>query len=1071
MNANLPAKLARMILSVSFLYLASLSQTHAASPTLVAYWDFNSASDPAKTLDKIYAFEGQVQNGAAFTADQGGHTGLAGDRAMDFGPDSNLQVVRVSHVPFLGAAAAQDQITIAFWQKLTQIANVSAFWGVSPSSNNGERGIQAHTPWGDNNIYFDTAGCCDAGTQRINKDVSAFDPTFDFTQWHQLTFVKNGSVKQVWLDGRLFLQGTNTAPLPSDFTRLMIGAGENADNSLQGMEDDFAVFVGALDGASIGLLAGGTAPDKLPGITVSTGPLIGAAIGSPFGFALDIGETAANPILPSTLSLTLDGSAVTASSVTKVGQITTVLYNLPANGYFPPGSAHTLNVSVQDTQGTVTPASRMFTIVAAYTLIPPSWKVTPDTSKPGFVWNYFANRDPANTGNSNARAEADLAGQAVDSTGALLPNLGDPNVVGAALAAAAPANPVNAPLHFEISGVINLNKNPSVERGDFTTVNGHTDEQEPGVPSTDATTDGQAAEILTYLTLPAGTIQMGVNSDDGFSTASGPNPRNVFERVGLGAFDAGRGAADTLFFIAVQEAGTYPFRTIWENGGGDSNIELFTVKPDGTKVLVNDVANGGIPAYRATTAPAVPYVKAVIPLPVPRQVEKSSRSVSVVLADGDNPVNDNSVTLQIDGKSMPFTKTRQQNLLTVDTGVLGGLHLSGESHTAVLTFQDTGTYSRTQQWTFYNLENLILPASPVTGENFDSYPEATDPTTAAPPGWTLTNYSWLETGASGFGANGGAVWDLTAQANDPFLNWCMIDTNTAATLESEILDNYQAQTINGIPLTNGWMSGNCLFAASDSRARRCSVGGTDLPNDYAPQIQIAVSAPFNLATVTNPVLTFSSGVRISGNGEEDALEYSVDNGANWLPAIFMFNANRLFYQSDGSYDAVKILTNVWPDVAKFPVVQDPTTRDFISAGPRGQKFGDVLATPISAALAPFIANRNDTALSRKVEAIRLPAASKKSQVRLRFTHYGSCGWEWAVDNIAFYDIAPTVAAQPRISSIAISNGQVTVQWTNSGTLESSPGLSNPVWTSTLNSSGSFTESLSATGNKFYRVKQ
>jgi len=364
MNANLPAKLARMILSVSFLYLASLSQTHAASPTLVAYWDFNSASDPAKTLDKIYAFEGQVQNGAAFTLDQGGHTGLAGDRAMDFGTNSNLQVVRVSRVPFLGAAAAQDQITIAFWQKLTEVAQSSAFWGVSPSSNNGERGIQAHTPWSDNNIYFDTAGCCDAGTQRINKDVLAFDPTFDFTQWHQLTFVKNGSVKQVWLDGRLFLQGTNTAPLPSDFTRLMIGAGENADNSLHGMEDDFAVFAGALDGASIGLLAGGTAPDKLPGIIVSTGPLIGGAIGSPFGFALDIGETAANPILPSTLALTLDGNAVTASSVTKVGQITTVLYNLPANGYFPPGSAHTLNVSVQDTQGNVTPATRMFTTVA-----------------------------------------------------------------------------------------------------------------------------------------------------------------------------------------------------------------------------------------------------------------------------------------------------------------------------------------------------------------------------------------------------------------------------------------------------------------------------------------------------------------------------------------------------------------------------------------------------------------------------------------------------------------------------------------------------------------------------------
>src|SRR5207253_4088887 len=139
----------------------------------------------------------------------------------------------------------------------------------------------------------------------------------------------------------------------------------------------------------------------------------------------------------------------------------------------------------------------------------------------------------------------------------------------------------------------------------------------------------------------------------------------------------------------------------------------------------------------------------------------------------------------------------------------------------------------------------------------------------------------------------------------------------------------------------------------------------------------------------------------------------------------------------------------------FPVVPDATTRDFISAGPRGQKFGDVLATPISAALAPYIANRNDTALSRKVEAIRLPAASKKSQVRLRFTHYGSCGWEWAVDNIAFYDIAPpAAAAQPRISNIAISTGQVAAQWINGGTLESTPTLVHTGWTPTGTRSGS-----------------
>ncbi|HYV25895.1 MAG TPA: CHRD domain-containing protein, partial [Candidatus Eisenbacteria bacterium] len=134
---------------------------------------------------------------------------------------------------------------------------------------------------------------------------------------------------------------------------------------------------------------------------------------------------------------------------------------------------------------------------------------------------------------------------------------------------------------------------------------------------------------------------------------------------------------------------------------------------------------------------------------------------------------------------------------------------------------------------------------------------------------------------------------------------------------------------------------------------------------------------------------------------------------------------------DGSYDAVKILTNEWADVAKFPVVQDPATRDFISAGPLGGKFGDVLLTPISAALAPYIVERNDTVAARRVEAIRLPAASKKSQVRLRFVHYGSCGWEWGVDNVAFYDIpGGTPQAVPLVITGITPVGQAgTITWT------------------------------------------
>ena len=41
-------------------------------------------------------------------------------------------------------------------------------------------------------------------------------------------------------------------------------------------------------------------------------------------------------------------------------------------------------------------------------------------------------------------------------------------------------------------------------------------------------------------------------------------------------------------------------RTTFE-GGGDASVEWFTQNAEGTKVLVNDVANGGIKAYRSLT--------------------------------------------------------------------------------------------------------------------------------------------------------------------------------------------------------------------------------------------------------------------------------------------------------------------------------------------------------------------------------------------------------------------------------------------------------------------------------------
>lgn len=705
----------------------------------------------------------------------------------------------------------------------------------------------------------------------------------------------------------------------------------------------------------------------------------------------------------------------------------------------------------------------------AQIILDPAWRVTPDTNSVGFKWAYFqAGRD---TGNSVARAESDLA------LGSTSTNIGDPNILGgtvsAAIAPSPAANPFNGLLYFDVTNVINFSKSDGGGSGNFID-----DILAPGCNLT-SSTDGQAAEILTFITLPVGTNYMGFNSDDGFATYAGPNPGDAFGRtLTLGQYNGGRGASDTIYSFVVQQAGTYPFRTIWENGGGDSNLEWFTSDDEfgSNRKLINDVANGGVPAYRVTTGISRPYIKSVSPPSAIAQTESVKNNVSVLLADGSTAVDTNSISLTVDGQPMTLTITRSGSFVSVATAPFTGLRLASERHTAVLVFKDVGgAYTRTQQWTFAGIENLVLPPSPITGENFDAYPEAPDAAHAAPPGWILTNYSWLELGATGFDVNGGDVWDLTSQANDPYANWCMVSTNTSYALEDETMDNRQDQLVNGVPLRGPtWMNGNVLFCASDGRARRCVDGtGSSMPNQYAPQIQFAVSAPFDLSSVTNPVLTFSSGVRISGNGEMYALEYSADDGTNWLPGIIMFNANRLFYNPDGTYDAVKCMTNVWADVATFPVVQDPTTRLFVSVGTLGGRFGDVLKSPITPAMSSTIANRNDGSPARKVEAIRLPEAARKKAVRLRFVHHGSCGWEWAVDNIAFYDVAPPGGGQttnpPHIDSIQAANGSVTIKWSNGGTLLSAPTV-NGAWTSTGNSSGSFTEAITG-GAKFYRVQQ
>jgi hypothetical protein len=738
------------------------------------------------------------------------------------------------------------------------------------------------------------------------------------------------------------------------------------------------------------------------------------------------------PIAQNSILLTLDGVPV-SPVFSRSGNTTLVDYD-PGTPWLP-RSTHTASFAFTD--GTLRPTNTWSFVVQNYISLDAAWLVnTVDTNKPGFIWNIFANSDPGNKVNTNERAEKDVSLQAVDATGVLLPNNADPAAIGAAIGkAAAPSDPT-APVHFEIATSINL---------DIAQTN------MPGAPSVDGSTDGQAAEVLTYLTLPVGVVNMQIDSDDGFRLYSGAQPADVFGRAVVAEHNGATGPVK--FSFVVPQAGTYPFRLVWENGSGGSHLIWSSNPTYSTNVLVNDVAHGGIQAYRSLVAGTTPRVVGTTPVPAVHQMRVTDTNLTVVLADGSNPIDDNSVTLTIDGNSVTPVKQRLGTYLSVSDNGAGfpGLQLPSDVHSATLTYKDsTGLYSRTQQFSFNNIQILILPTNPIVQENFDSYPEATSSATTVPPGWTAWNYTLVNTPG----------WNLADKSSDSYKDWIIISSTTMGMIEGGTASYDVNQTVNGQPVDpTNFFSGNVLWATSDGRS--------------GVQAQFCTSAPFNLSSVTNPVMIYSSIMRMSAeaNVQADGIEYSIDGGKTWFPGVIYFTIAHTKPEyvkllPNGDVDVPTMLNTSWSVLNWIDPVTGKTA---------GGTFGSGLAEPVTQALAPYVAPRSDgQAIDARVDGIRLPMASKQKDVRLRFYQLGNCSWWWGVDNLAFYDIGPTTLsstpAAPHIDTIQAVGGSITVKWSNGGTLQTSPSLSNPSWTSTGNSSGTFTEPLTA-GAKFYRVSR
>lgn len=723
---------------------------------------------------------------------------------------------------------------------------------------------------------------------------------------------------------------------------------------------------------------------------------------------------------PNSAKLTIDGKAATLSSK-KTGEATDFTYT--ATAPFPPGSEHTYTIEVKDTQGNVVTDSGSFKTRFYLT---GSIAVQPDTGKPGFLVRTY--KTAAANPNSIAWTEDQLAGlqgeNTADTSRFTEKQFGNS--------------------YFPEPGTINYWNTGG--QGNFT----NNDTQDtPGLANDGTNDNNYSLEIITFLELPAGETTMGVNSDDGFRVygALSPNPFDAFAPI-LGEFDGGRGVANTTFSVFAEKAGVYPFRMIYEEGGGDSAVEWFTVKPDGTRVLINDTADGGLKAYRGVIGAALdPSIKSISPGPAPRQLARVSSSVKVVVTDGDpKKVDDKSIVLKLDGAAVTPTLSRQGANVTV-TYTPSGLQFPQDKHTAELIFKDTtGAFTRNQTWTFYNLKNIVLPAPKIL-ETFDSYPEDSQPT-----GWVATNFTARNVDGR----------DITNQSSESYENWVLVKTENINAIDGGRPFNIAPGLLyNGKEIKNGdpvggtfpdWlMSGNVLYAESDNRSN------TDaLDRGYDGQTQFIMSKPFDCSQINNVALTFSS-IYEQNQDSLGAVEYSVDAGKTWLPVVYFLDGPDIKLNGDGTVDALRTFNDANTDTSSWKV-GDVT---------KGDKYGDGIGAAITPALGPYIVPRvnDDQVEGKRVEMFRLPEANKKADVRLRFAAMGTDSWYFAVDNIAFYDVpAAPVTTKPTLS-IAQSAGRVSITW-SSGKLQSADAITGP-WADVANAASPY--SVTPSGTKFYRA--
>jgi len=439
-----------------------------------------------------------------------------------------------------------------------------------------------------------------------------------------------------------------------------------------------------------------------------------------------------------------------------------------------------------------------------------------------------------------------------------------------------------------------------------------------------------------------------------------------------------------------------------------------------------------VPSFIDSRYPGV-SATAIPPLP----------SIAIGLQSGDTTISSDSISLLLDGVAMSAdvaSVTGGYNITAVPAVFLTSL----STHELSLVYSDNSVGKQTNKWSFtvQSFQNVTLP-DPIYLETFDEVTEG-----GLPDGWSVTNNTTQVT----------AGIDINDPNSDAYLSFQVLSSDTIASVFSSGRFQLPVIYLNGV-LVDKLINNNVLWMDSDVRS------GT--------QVGVAFSKDYDLTGKTNVFVSWKS-IYEQNQDNIACVEYSIDQGATWLPVV---------YYLDNTGDSTGfdlIYTNGVVDVgATFGTVR--------SDQPYGLAYSNFIGSVVSTNMIPNIVGcaNDDVLAGKRIEVVRLPKADNQSKVRFRFCYAGSGSWYFGVDDFGLYSInTPSITTQPAgqtvdagatvtFNVVATSSSPMKYQWqlnskdiagaTNSTFTVSSAGAADAGdYTVTVSNSGGSTMSKVAT---------